>query len=136
MLTLLGPTSSLLVMREALWGTRRFDQFVERLPLTEATVAARLRHLVDVGLLTKSRYVEAGQRPREEYVLTPMGQDLMPVIIGLMQWGDQHLGSDCAPMQVIDKATGQQVRLGYVNESGEQVPPESVLLTRAPVPAI
>lgn len=129
-LEVIGPMSSMSIMREALAGTRRFDQFVERLRLTETTVASRLRHLVDIGLLEKVPYAEAGQRVREEYLLTPKGQDLMPALLALMQWGDRYLQPDSSPMEVLDKASGQRLSVGYVNDAGEPVTVGAVVLVR------
>src|SRR3954462_5285654 len=72
-LNVVGTRSALLLMREAYYGTRRFDDFAERVGITEAVAASRLRELVDAGLLERRPYREAGQRTRHEYVLTPMG---------------------------------------------------------------
>jgi DNA-binding HxlR family transcriptional regulator len=87
----IGPPSSLLVIREAFYGTSRFDDFVRRLGMTESAVTARLRHLVDAGVLAKEPYREPGQRTRYAYRLTPMGRDLLPILVSLMKWGDTYL---------------------------------------------
>jgi DNA-binding HxlR family transcriptional regulator len=85
-----GTRSAILLLREAYYGATRFDDFVSRTGLTEATTAARLKSLVDVGVLTKMPYQEPGQRRRFEYHLTPSGSDLMPVVFGLAQWSSRH----------------------------------------------
>jgi DNA-binding HxlR family transcriptional regulator len=90
-LGVVGTRSSLLLLREAFFGTRRFDDFRRRAGVTEAVAAARLRELVETGLLARHPYREPGQRTRQEYVLTPMGRDLFPALVALMQWGDRHL---------------------------------------------
>lgn len=131
-LAALGPVSSLIVLREAMYGTRRFEQFVERTHLNEATVASRLKQLVDLGILTKSRYAETGRRPRDEYLLTPDGLDLAPAVVALMQWGDNHR-PDPPPMQVVDRRSGEQLRLGYVDKSGRLVDEKDVALVRASI---
>ena len=87
-----GTRSAMLLMREAFYGTRRFDDFAARVGITEAVAAKRLRELVDAGLLQRAPYQEPGQRTREEYLLTPMGRDLVPAALALMQWGDTYLG--------------------------------------------
>ena len=87
-----GTRSAMLLMREAFYGTRRFDDFAARVGITEAVAAKRLRELVDAGLLQRVPYQEPGQRTREEYLLTPMGRDLVPAALALMQWGDTYLG--------------------------------------------
>lgn len=125
----LGPVSSLIVLREAIYGTRRFEQFVERTHLNEATVASRLRQLVELGILRKSRYADPGQRPRDEYLLTPRGTDLVPAIVALMQWGD-HYRPDPAPMQVVDRSSGERLRLAYITEGGRLVAEDNVALVK------
>lgn len=89
-----GTRTAMLVMREAYYGTTRFDDFAERVGMTRAATAARLSALVDAGLLEQRDYREEGQRTRKEYVLTEAGTDLMPVVWALFQWGRKHLPSD------------------------------------------
>src|SRR3954447_20792031 len=96
-LGVVGTRSALLLMREAYYGTRRFDDFAERVGITEAVAASRLRELVDAGLLERRPYREAGQRTRHEYVLNPMGRDLAPAALALMQWGDKYLADSSGP---------------------------------------
>ncbi len=87
---ILARRSTLVLLREASYGTRRFDDFVRRSGLTESVVAAQLRALVAEGLLAKRDYRERGQRTRAEYVLTAAGDDLVPILLALAQWGDRH----------------------------------------------
>jgi DNA-binding HxlR family transcriptional regulator len=96
-LDVIGTRSALLLMREAYYGTRRFDDFARRVGITEAVAATRLRELVDAGLLVRRPYREPGQRTREEYVLTEMGADLLPAALALMQWGDRYLAGPQGP---------------------------------------
>jgi DNA-binding HxlR family transcriptional regulator len=96
-----GTRSAMLIMREAHFGTTRFDDFVQRVGITEAAAAARLRDLVEAGLLERRTYQEPGQRSRKEYVLTQAGTDLQPVLLALMQWGDQHLAPPDGPPLVL-----------------------------------
>ncbi|MET7297209.1 helix-turn-helix domain-containing protein [Streptomyces griseoloalbus] len=88
---IVGTRSAMLLMREAHYGTTRFDDFVRRVGITEAVAATRLRELVAAGLLKRRPYQEPGRRTRHEYVLTEAGLDLQPVLLALMQWGDRHL---------------------------------------------
>ncbi len=76
-------------MREAFYGTTRFDDFAERVGLSDPVTAARLRELVDEGLLEREDYREPGQRTRQRYRLTQKGADLFPALVALMQWGDR-----------------------------------------------
>lgn len=89
-LALLGNRVSLVILREVAYGTTRFDHLVKRVGVTESVAARRLRELVDAGILTKVPYQEAGQRQRFEYALTDSGQELLPVLLGLFEWGGRH----------------------------------------------
>jgi DNA-binding HxlR family transcriptional regulator len=96
-LDVVGTRSALLLMREAFYGTRRFDDFAERAQITEAVAAARLRELVAAGLLERVPYREPGQRTRHEYQLTEKGRDLYPALHALAQWGDKYLADASGP---------------------------------------
>lgn len=96
-LEVVGTRSSLLMLREAFFGTRRFEDFRLRVGVTEAVAAARLRELVEDGLLARRPYREPGQRTRQEYVLTDKGRDLFPVLVALLQWGDRYLALPPGP---------------------------------------
>lgn len=89
--TVLGRRSTLVILREATYGTARFDDFVRRTGLTESVTATQLRELVSAGLLEKRPYQEPGQRVRQEYALTEAGEDAVPVLMALAAWGDKHL---------------------------------------------
>lgn len=123
-LDLVGTRSALLIIREAYYGTRRFQDFVDRVEITEPVAAARLRELTEAGLLERRPYREPGQRTRSEYRLTQMGRDLAPAIIALFQWGAEYLSPggkapldlrhvDCgAPVHVVMRCDdGHDVRL-------------------------
>src|ERR1700729_4140824 len=86
-----GTKSAMLIMREAYYGTTRFDDFARRVGITKAATSARLTELVDLGLLTRRPYREPGQRSRDEYVLTDAGIDFMPVVWAMFKWGQRHL---------------------------------------------
>ncbi|CAM2810565.1 transcriptional regulator [Mycobacterium intermedium] len=90
-MTVVGTKSAMLIMREAYYGTTRFDDFARRVGITKAATSARLAELVDLGLLTRRPYQEPGQRSRDEYVLTEAGIDFMPVVWSMFQWGQRHL---------------------------------------------
>jgi len=78
-------------LREAYYGTTRFDDFAQRVGITKAAASARLSELVDLGLLTRQPYREPGQRTRDDYVLTEAGIDFMPVV------GRVRMGSASPP---------------------------------------
>jgi DNA-binding HxlR family transcriptional regulator len=120
-----GTRSAMLLMREAFYGTRRFDDFATRVGITEAVAAKRLRELVDAGLLERTPYQEPGQRTRHEYQLTAMGRDLAPAALALMQWGDRYLtGEDGAPLRLRHADCGAAVDVHVRCANGHDVPLE------------
>ncbi len=122
-LRVVGTRSALLLMREAFYGTRRFDDFAHRVGITEAVAAARLKELVDAGLLSRSPYREPGQRTRYEYLLTEMGRDLFPAALALMQWGDRWLtGEAGAPLALTHDVCGAAVGVEVRCTAGHEVP--------------
>ncbi|QTV79786.1 winged helix-turn-helix transcriptional regulator [Microbacterium sp. NIBRBAC000506063] len=89
-LEVIGEKWTILVLREAFNGVRRFDQIRDHTGMSDAVLSARLRTLVDQGVLAAVPYKEPGARTRYEYRLTEKGLDLYPVLIALLQWGDKH----------------------------------------------
>jgi DNA-binding HxlR family transcriptional regulator len=118
----IGTRSSMLILREGLYGTTRFDDFVRRTKSTEAIVAKRLRQLTDLGLFIKQPYREPGKRTRDEYLLTDKGRDLLPAVFALMQWGNKHLqAEDGGPLRLVERGTGEPVVIGPRTESGRNL---------------
>lgn len=96
---LLGDWWTPLVLREAFYGVRRFDDFQRSLRIGRNVLTQRLNRLVDEGVLDRVPYQE---RPlRHEYVLTAKGRDLYPVILALLHWGDTWLTGDDGPPVVL-----------------------------------
>src|SRR5690242_6209576 len=75
-----GSRNAMLIMREALYGTTRFDVFAEQVGMAPATTSANLKALAEAGLLTRQPYRDPGGRTREEYVISEAGRELMPVV--------------------------------------------------------
>jgi DNA-binding HxlR family transcriptional regulator len=122
-LDVLGTRSSFLLMREAFYGGRRFDELARRVGISEAVAAARLKELTAHGLLAREPYQEPGQRTRHEYVLTDKGRDLLPVALALMAWGDKHLTGDRgAPLALRHTACGADVGVEVRCAKGHDVP--------------
>lgn len=87
-LEVVGERWTLLIVREALGGTRRFDDFQRALGIARNVLSARLERLVEEGVLARRPY---RIRPeRFEYVPTPKGEELLPVTLALLAWGDRH----------------------------------------------
>ena len=93
-LDIVGRRASLLLLREAFYGAHRFDEFSRRAGLSEKITATRLRELVEEGIFEKHPYHEPGQRSREEYHLTGKGEELLPILLALMRWGDRWTRPD------------------------------------------
>ncbi|MEU0570713.1 helix-turn-helix domain-containing protein [Nonomuraea sp. NPDC005983] len=88
-LEVIGERWTLLVVRDAMYGVRRYGDFLAHLDVPRAVLSQRLSALVEAGILEKRRYQDAP--PREEYVLTPMGRELWLPVLALAQWGERNL---------------------------------------------
>ena len=118
-LEVLGDWWTLLIVREAFFGTRRFADFEAALAISKNILTRRLAHLVEHGVLER---VDAGVHgPRYEYALTPMGKDLATVVTALRQWGDRWIfGEGREPLLVHDRHTGRPIpTLRIRGEDGE-----------------
>jgi DNA-binding HxlR family transcriptional regulator len=123
-LEVVGEKWALLAVREVFLGNRRFDEMVRRIGAPRDTLAARLRSLVAAGILERRQYSE--HPVRYEYRLTTAGQELYPVILTLMRWGDEHLAGDGAAPMVLEHACGSRLVAEVVCEAcGEPVQPRS-----------
>lgn len=89
-LDVLGDPWVMLILREALIGTTRYEQFRSRLKVADNVLSARLRAMVAAGLLSRTPY-RAGHRSYDGYSLTEAGAELLPVIHALCLWGEKHL---------------------------------------------
>jgi DNA-binding HxlR family transcriptional regulator len=106
MLAQAGDTWTFLVLREAYFGVRRFDQFQRNLATAPNILTDRLRKLVTNGLLERIPYSE--RPPRFEYRLTEKGLDLFPLIVLMMRWGDRWLDDgQGAPLLLVHKTCGK-----------------------------
>ena len=129
---ILGDWWTPLVLREAFYGARRFDDFVDRLGIGRNVLAARLNRLVDEGILRTETYQ---QRPvRNEYRLTDKGRELFGVLAAMIRWGDDWLAGDAGPpIELLDRRTGHVVRPLVIDEAtGQPLDPRN--LTARPGP--
>lgn len=122
-----GSRNAMLIMREAFYGTTRFEDFGHRVGMSDATTASNLKALVEAGLLTRSSYKEAGHRTRFEYVLTEAGRDLMPVVVGLFNWGMKHAAAP-PPLAIDHDGCGTHVDVRLVCDAGHEVAAEDLEL--------
>ena len=123
---MVGTRSAILILREAMYGTTRFDGFAARVGITDAAAAAALRRLTAAGLLRKQPYREEGKRTRNEYVLTEMGHDVLPVVLALWQWGDAYLQDGVPPLERVENGTDDPVRVEIRSAAGREVPVENL----------
>jgi DNA-binding HxlR family transcriptional regulator len=98
-LALIGDQWTLMILREALFGVRRYGQLVRNLGIARPTLSSRLRSMVDSGLLERVPY--ARDPDRHEYRLTAAGRELFGAAVMLMRWGDQYLAGPEGPPIVL-----------------------------------
>ncbi|NEB04197.1 helix-turn-helix transcriptional regulator [Streptomyces sp. SID13726] len=132
-LEIVGEKWTILILREIWYGSSRFSDFERILGCPRNLLAARLRMLVEEGILATEMYKEPGSRSRPMYVITPKGMDLVPAVMGLMQWGDQYCSApDGPPVLMRHHACGARVDVQLRCEEGHAVPVEE--LDRLPGP--
>lgn len=104
-----GDGWSLLIVRDAFDGSRRFGEFQRGLGVAKNILATRLRALVDAGVLEVVAAADGSSY--REYALTAKGRDLFPVIVALRQWGEAHAFDAGEPhSRLVDRADGQPLR--------------------------
>src|SRR5262245_43422844 len=102
-----GEWWSMLILRDALRGYTRFDQFQRSLGIAPNMLARRLNALVEAGVLEKRRNSE--HPPRDEYLPTERGREFWPTLVMLLSWGNKHFAPEGASVQLINAATGEPV---------------------------
>jgi DNA-binding HxlR family transcriptional regulator len=100
-LEIVGDRWTILVIREAFLGTRRFEDFQRGLGCARNVLTDRLNRLVEAEVLRKVPYQE--RPPRHEYRLTRKGVELWPAMMTLMKWGDRHLAPEGPPTRILHK---------------------------------
>jgi len=111
-LEIVGEKWTILILREIWYGSTRFSEFEQVLRCPRNLLAARLRMLVEEGILATETYQEPGSRARSQYVITGKGADLVPAVLGLMQWGDRYLADPEGPaVQVRHRDCGAPVEV-------------------------
>ncbi len=130
-LELVGDRWTLLVLREAFMGTRRFDDYQRNLGCARNVLTDRLSRLVEAGILRKRPYQE--RPPRYEYRLTRKGVELWPVTMALMRWGDRYLSEEGPPVLVLHEDCGGEIdeRL-HCSRCGAELGPTDVYVEPGP----
>jgi len=130
-LDIVGDWWTLLIVRDAFLGVRRFDDFQGRLGISRNILTQRLRQLADDGVLDRVQYQE--HPPRFEYRLTEKGRDLWHVVNAMRQWGDRWAAPDGPPLELVHRECGHVVNAVEVcSECGEPLDPRSMRAVAGP----
>jgi DNA-binding HxlR family transcriptional regulator len=128
-LEIVGERWTLLIVRDAFLGRRRFDEFQESLGIARNVLADRLARLVEEGVLERVRYSERPER--YEYHLTRKGKDLQLALAGLRQWGDKY-ESEKPPTLLRRKSDGAPVVAAFVPKGADVLRYEDVEIVPGP----
>jgi DNA-binding HxlR family transcriptional regulator len=124
-LAVLGERWTLLVLRQSFLGSKRFDEIQGRLGIARNVLADRLQTLVGEGILERRQYQE--RPPRFEYKLTKKGRDLYPVLVALMEWGDEYNAPHGAPLELVHNTCGKKTQPRFTcSECGEPIDPREM----------
>lgn len=119
--SLVGARPVMLLLREAFYGAHCFKDFVARAGFTEAVTAARLKELLQAGILELRPYQEPGQRRREAYYLTEKGLDLFPVLVALASWGERWQQEGTGATSLVHRDCGAALEADVRCTSGHHV---------------
>ena len=121
--SLLGDRWTLVILRQAFSGIKRYEDFQASLGISRSLLSDRLGKLVDAGILRREPYKDA-IRTRERYRLTEKGLDLYPVLMALREWGDRYMAEDGPPLKVRHRGCGGEPRIHLrCDRCGEEVGP-------------
>lgn len=131
-LDIIGEGWSILIIREAFLGTRRFEEFQGRLGIARNILTARLKKLCANEILDRVPVKEGAKR--HEYILTAKGKDMMPLLVALTQWGDKWIyGEENKPVIFLDREQGQPIpQVQVYSARGEALRPRDVMITAGP----
>ncbi|MBP8006832.1 MAG: helix-turn-helix transcriptional regulator [Acinetobacter sp.] len=131
-LSVLGDRWTMLILRNAFMGVRRFDDFQRSLGLTRHVLSERLKRLVQHGILAKVPYVE--RQERFEYQLTEKGLDLYPIMLSMIQWADKWMDMGLGkPIEFTHKLCGKKMIPKIVcSECDEPIQVKDVRATAGP----
>jgi DNA-binding HxlR family transcriptional regulator len=110
-LALVGDRWSILIIRAALRGVRRFDDYQADLGIARPILTRRLQRLVEGGVMAKEPYQE--HPPRYEYKLTPAGVALSPALVALIRWGEHHLADGDADIVLVHAPCGTEFEQAF-----------------------
>ncbi|MFI5729428.1 winged helix-turn-helix transcriptional regulator [Kribbella sp. NPDC051587] len=130
---ILGDKWTFHVLRELFVGVRRFEDIRIRAGIPRQVLTDRLASLIERGVLRRQPYREPGQRERYEYRLTQAGLDLYPVMVAMIQWGDQYLETEGgAPIEPRHRDCGEHVSVVLRCDAGHEPEPRQVAIRPGP----
>ena len=131
-LDIIGEGWSILIVREAFLGTRRFEDFQGRLGIARNILTVRLKKLCSNQILDRVPVKEGARR--HEYILTRKGKDMMPLLVALTQWGDRWVfGENNEPVIFRDREHGQPISpVRVFSAQGEALRPRDIMVEAGP----
>ena len=131
-LDIIGEGWSILIIREAFFGSRRFEEFQGRLGIARNILTVRLKNLCANKILERVPVKEGAKR--HEYLLTRKGKEMMPILIALTQWGDKWVyGEGNEPVVFLDREGGEPIsRIQVYSARGEVLRPRDIMVKAGP----
>lgn len=124
----IGDRWLLLLLREALYGMRRFETFQSDLGISRSVLADRLKQAVELDLFERVPYAKDGRRTRYEYRLTEKGSALATVFVALADWGAAyHPPETDTHIRITDAKSGERVQAALLTTTGDLVPTRRLL---------
>lgn len=118
----IGDKWTLLILRECFWGYSRFDDFQTNLSISKSVLTTKLNQMIEMELLEKQSYKEAGKRTRYEYGFTQKGKDLTKVILSFLDWGNKYLVKEGeTTLKVVDKTTKKEVQIDILDSENKRL---------------
>ncbi|WP_299627782.1 helix-turn-helix domain-containing protein [uncultured Tateyamaria sp.] len=112
---------TILIMREAFYGVMRYDDFRADIGIPRSVLTDRLKRLVDAKMLERIPYREGNSRTRYGYALTDIGQSFGLPLLALMAWGDAHFAEHGSAISIVDRSTGQKLKVAIVPEDAPEL---------------
>ncbi|WP_435058660.1 winged helix-turn-helix transcriptional regulator [Streptomyces sp. bgisy060] len=125
-LDLLSTRTVFMVVRECFYGTTRFEDFVARIGTSAPALSRALKQLESAGVVIRTPYREPGKRARDEYRLTAAGEDLLPVFLSLIQWGDKYLQDGRPPLSFVEADGGRPLSVRVTADPVPEPPSEDI----------
>jgi DNA-binding HxlR family transcriptional regulator len=130
-LSIVGERWTLLILRDAFFGAKRFGQFERSLGIAKNILSARLSMLVEEGILQRRASAEGAHT---EYLLTERGLDLQPVLLSMTHWGDRHRPNAKGDRLIfVERESGKPIRrMSAVSEDGRTLLPRDIRAVAGP----